>query len=543
MPLGGPTTDARVRADVSVAAGSTLLLCTDGMVETRGGDIDDDLARLVAAVGRHRADDGPQALVDRLVGGPCELNDVVAVLAVNLLRGPGAGDRAAAGRGGPTVGRTMGEAAVGIGRVGPALPAEALVGLREPVHRYLARHTDDPHELEDLTQEALARVWEARRRIDRSVAASYAVATARNLVLSERRAEVLHRRHQHRLLDARSAPSPDEGLLRGEEQRAARQALLGLEDEDRRLLQTHYWSPPGDRGDAGAGPSASRGPGVTSRLARARARARVAYLLALRRIDPPGPRCRQVLDALSAGDRRLQRRVGAAEHLLVCDTCAGCAPALLGRRRVLFGLVPAPLLVLLEPLRRAYERAPRTTTVATGAATAAALAVAVSSVVSSAPADAPPVARTLPAAAPAAGAPSAPAVPPVPAAEAGATGEVTVAGSPVPAGRWGEALVGTGAARTVVVGEAVPVESVPADEGFWVGTADQRFWVGLATATESPQGVRPGYLVSFTGPVVPVTASSAPGLEEAEGRGELERQQGYVSVAPDRLSVRRPDVG
>ena len=47
------------------------------------------------------------------------------------------------------------------------------------------------------------------------------------------------------------------------------------------------------------------------------------------------------------------------------------------------------------------------------------------------------------------------------------------------------------------------MQSVPADEGFWV-TADggDRVWVQIETTGESPFVVEPGTRVSFTGTVV-----------------------------------------
>lgn len=57
---------------------------------------------------------------------------------------------------------------MGSRRAETALPERDLIALADPVRKYLARHTDDPHALEDLTLEALARVWEARARIDRA---------------------------------------------------------------------------------------------------------------------------------------------------------------------------------------------------------------------------------------------------------------------------------------------------------------------------------------------------------------------------------------
>lgn len=85
VPLGVPAVDERTRADVAMPAGSTLLLYTDGLVETRAGDIETDLAGLLDAVGQHDPHDGAQALVERLVDGlGSDLSDDVALLAVQL---------------------------------------------------------------------------------------------------------------------------------------------------------------------------------------------------------------------------------------------------------------------------------------------------------------------------------------------------------------------------------------------------------------------------------------------------------------------------
>jgi hypothetical protein len=48
----------------------------------------------------------------------------------------------------------------------------------------------------------------------------------------------------------------------------------------------------------------------------------------------------------------------------------------------------------------------------------------------------------------------------------------------------------------------VQVQSVPADEGFWVETAGEDAWVQLKTAGESPFAVEDGQRVSFVGDVV-----------------------------------------
>jgi PAS domain S-box-containing protein len=84
VPLGVPLLEQRVSGDIPVSPGSTVLLYTDGLVETRAGDIDDDLQRLLARVARHRPEDGPQVLIDRLTSDLDVLADDVALLAVQV---------------------------------------------------------------------------------------------------------------------------------------------------------------------------------------------------------------------------------------------------------------------------------------------------------------------------------------------------------------------------------------------------------------------------------------------------------------------------
>ena len=78
------------------------------------------------------------------------------------------------------------------------------------------------------------------------------------------------------------------------------------------------------------------------------------------------------------------------------------------------------------------------------------------------------------------------------------------------------------------------VESVPADEGFWLGedTTD-RVWVQLVNvAPESPYKVEPGDIVSFDGQVVP-TPSDFPqevGVTSAEGAQQLQDQGQHIQV-------------
>lgn len=88
---------------------------------------------------------------------------------------------------------------------------------------------------------------------------------------------------------------------------------------------------------------------------------------------------------------------------------------------------------------------------------------------------------------------------------------------------------------------AVTVQSVPADEGFWVGSsATDRVWVQLTGSGESPYTVRAGYTVSFTtGQVVanPAGYPATAGLAAADGAAQLTSQAAHVEVAKDALQL------
>jgi len=98
-----------------------------------------------------------------------------------------------------------------------------------------------------------------------------------------------------------------------------------------------------------------------------------------------------------------------------------------------------------------------------------------------------------------------------------------------------------GVGRTAVA-RGVPVQSVPADEGFWVGGGPgDRVWVQLATGgRESTVRVRSGQRASFSGAVVRVAADTAAkvGLTPAEGAAELRQLGAYVTVDPGQLVLR-----
>ena len=81
---------------------------------------------------------------------------------------------------------------------------------------------------------------------------------------------------------------------------------------------------------------------------------------------------------------------------------------------------------------------------------------------------------------------------------------------------------------------AVQVQSVPADEGFWVGSSEQdRLWVQLTDlAGESNYKVKQGDSIDFTGTVTSAAQDFAGkvGVTADEGADQLTSQAHYVSV-------------
>jgi RNA polymerase sigma factor (sigma-70 family) len=206
-----------------------------------------------------------------------------------------------------------------------------VVALASLLRRVIAARVREGQVVEDLVQETLTRVMAARQRLEPRTLAPYAVVTARNLTRSLATSEDRSRRHAHRLIDLREPVLPEEEALRREESRAITTALGRLPQQDQEALVAHELE-----GMDTATLAASRDstPGaVAAQLSRARARLRVEYLLELEQAEPPTARCRPVLLALSAGDRRRQRNLDAGGHLLACTWCARLSEPLLDRKR------------------------------------------------------------------------------------------------------------------------------------------------------------------------------------------------------------------
>ncbi|HZB51047.1 MAG TPA: sigma factor, partial [Mycobacteriales bacterium] len=99
----------------------------------------------------------------------------------------------------------------------PARPAREvateadLVAIAAPVRRVVAtRLAGAPGavDVDDVVQETLARLWEARWRLERGALLAYGVVVARNLVTSAEREQALQRRHAPRLLEPDAPADP-----------------------------------------------------------------------------------------------------------------------------------------------------------------------------------------------------------------------------------------------------------------------------------------------------------------------------------------------
>jgi len=220
---------------------------------------------------------------------------------------------------------------------------ERLLELRAQLRALALAGGANPATADDVAQESLVRTLAARERISAETIEPYAVATARNLLTDVHRETQLERRHRHRLVERAEAPDPADRLLAEEEGAAVRTALEALDKPDRDLLISHQ---EGASTSALASEGGSTPAAVALRLHRIRARMRLDYLLALRRLQLPTPRCRPVLLAVSAKDRRRQRAIGAERHVASCATCAELLPPLVERSSRLAGIAAAPLIAL-----------------------------------------------------------------------------------------------------------------------------------------------------------------------------------------------------
>ncbi len=372
----------------------------------------------------------------------------------------------------------------------------------EPVvRRVLASKVYDPNRLDDLVQETLTRLASSRRDLDGEALVAYAIVSARNLFASDSARSSRRGALQHRLADTRQPEQPEVTVMAGERRTALRTALDSLSEAERSAVLAHEVEGV-DTATIAADQRSTPG-AVAARLARARAKLRVDYLVAYRRAHLPTKDCHSVLVSLSAGDQRRQSSLGAGDHVLACPSCAELAPTLVERRLPLSVLIPAG--ALGPALRAAGKKSGSHAAQATAAVGTAGVVAAAVIVMNREPE------RPLTAVAP----------PPT------CPGLVTTGGQPA----GPESLGGT--PGTGVEGRAMTVQSVPANEGFWIACGQARVWLRLVGAGESPRATWPGATVDFR-------ASSArhgpgfaagQGVDPAEGAAELDAQGVHLEAA------------
>jgi serine/threonine-protein kinase RsbT len=220
-------------------------------------------------------------------------------------------------------------------------PSGDVAALMPMVRRIVLSRVGAHPAADDLIQETLVRVLAALPRIEPGMLEPYTIVTARNVVATMWRDADRRDRNQHRLVDLTTPEAPDETVLAGEEQAAIAEALGRLDERERDTLLAHEVAGQDTRSLAARTGSTSGA--VAAQLNRTRARLRVEYLLALEQSEPPTERCRPVLLALSSGDRRRQREVDAAGHVLQCALCARLSEPLTARGQSRDDVVRIPI--------------------------------------------------------------------------------------------------------------------------------------------------------------------------------------------------------
>lgn len=114
-----------------------------------------------------------------------------------------------------------------------------VVALSGPLRRVVAARIGDPHLVDDVVQETILRMLDARDRVADDALLPYAVVTARNLVASRGRRDATAERNASRLVDLQAPAGPEESLLQAEEADAVRVALRHLPARERDTLIAH----------------------------------------------------------------------------------------------------------------------------------------------------------------------------------------------------------------------------------------------------------------------------------------------------------------
>jgi RNA polymerase sigma factor (sigma-70 family) len=377
--------------------------------------------------------------------------------------------------------------------------------MTEVVRRVVAARISDRDTADDIVQETLARVLEAKKPLVGQAKLAYAIVVARNLVADMARHNDRWLRNRHRLIDLRPADQPDEEVIRGEERQALETALRHVAEADRHVFIAHEAL---EVDTARLARQTNSSPaGVATKLARTRAKLRVEYLLALRGVELPTTKCKRVLVALSSGDARRQRALDSGRHLLGCATCASLSPALLERRKALAAFLPIAGLAKFPVAFKSWLGTAAGKTVGATVVVGAGAAVVIANLGGNAPS--PPERAHI----------------------------LTVSGK--------DAVVpGVSGGLDQYVGERVraddaTVRRVPVDEGFWVVSGPESvLWVRLQGSGESKIDIDEGDTVDFTGVLRrnPSSFAAAQGLAGADA--DRLRSHGYhITVAADEIRI------
>jgi RNA polymerase sigma factor (sigma-70 family) len=402
------------------------------------------------------------------------------------------------------------------------------------VRRVVAARLRNRDTVDDVVQETLAATLAARSRIGDAALAPYAVVTARNLIAGLARDADRHRRHLHRLIDTREELRPEEGVINEEERRAMTLALGRLSERDREMVVAHEVK---GVDTATLARELESTPGsIAVRLSRARAKLRVEYLLSMYNGGPPTPRCRPVLVALSAGDRRRQEALRAGAHLLDCDYCAALSEPVVNRRRSLAAVLPLSFfgqlvdgvakakLAVLQFFKGVWAKlAAKGLLVKVGAALTglAITGVSVNAIVNN---DEPQPKKQHHAPAP---------------VTCATAGDALIAGGNA-VGHWSRAGTLRSLRGETVRSCGVPVVEIPADEGFWVRAGSRgTVWVQVMGPGESSLNVDVDHSVAFRGRVVANRPGFVKSLGLTEGAVRLNRQGHHIEVSEDKLHVEK----
>lgn len=393
-----------------------------------------------------------------------------------------------------------------------ASPVHEVLAVEPVIRRVIAARTANAADVDDLVQDCLERLLVARQRLAPEAVLPYAVVTARNLVSSNARTALRRAAAAPRLHDASEPDRPEEVLLAGESRRAMTAALARLSDAERQDLLAYH--------GFGATESVAAPPAhgaLRVRMARARAKLRLEYLLAYRHLELPTPQCRGVLLAISAGDTRRQRQLNAAQHLLDCETCAMLSEPL-DRRSVALTAIAIPGALVAWLARQAKVHP-----VHTAAGAAAGSAVVAAAAVLGPRLAAPPPERHVQI--------SAPAPRPAPVIR-----DLSIGGRPVSdaaAGQSIRSMIGEHANASGAV-----VVAAMTRNGFWIGSVQGRVWVELVGPLR-PLRVRTGDQVRFGGTVVGNSRSFSGqvGLTSRSDAELLARQGAHLAVSTTNISV------